>query len=335
LNLTPRLSERGRFPKVSYNQQPAMTDPIHQSIFSRRYVKYIIPCFFIGICVFLLLSNTASDEVDVFIPVDYIQIPAGLTMTQPAVNGIEARISGPKSKISALTSMKLRYALDLSKVYTGYSSIPINPDQIGLPSGFSVVGINPKQIAVRIEKEIEKKLPVKVSLSGNPVAGYMVANTIARPLLVTISGPETTIIPMEEIPTKPINIKGLSESFKKEIALDLPEEVQIVGSSNIISAEVLIEEKITVKKINHIPVKGSDTPYIYNITPTTIDIEVKGPTNIVDKLDKDNHINVYVDLQGLTPGVYIRRATITLPVKTTLVGVTPEIFTIKIINQKK
>jgi len=39
---------------------------------------------------------------------------------------------------------------------------------------------------------------------------------------------------------------------------------------------------------------------------------------------------VYVDLKGLPPGTYVKRATITLPVKTALIGVTPEMFTIKI-----
>ena len=316
-------------------QQPTMTDPSLQSIFSNRYVKFILLCFFIGICVFLLLPSTSSHEVDIFIPVDYLQIPDGLTMTQPPVTGIEVRINGSKSKIKTLSSLKLRYELDLSGVYTGFNSIPIDPEQIQLPSGLSVVSVNPKQIAVRIETEIEKKLPVKISLSGNPATGYTVANTLARPLSATLRGPETVILPMEEVLTKPINIKGLSESFKKEIALDLPQGVRVVDASNIFFAEVRMEEKITVKKINGILVKGSDTPYVYKITPTTIDVEVKGPENIIDKLDKDNHINVYVDLQGLTPGVYVRRAAISLPVKTTLIGVKPEIFTVKITNKKK
>ena len=311
-----------------------MTDHKFQSFFSHRYVKYIIPCFFIGTVVFLLLPSTSLHEIDIFIPLDYRKIPTGLTMTQPPVNGIEVRINGPKSKTKTLSSLKLRYEIDLSDVNTGFNSIPIDPDQIRLPSGFSVVRVNPTQIAVSVENEVEKKLPVKISLSGDPTAGYTVISTIARPLSVTLRGPETAVLPMEEVPTKPISLKGVSESFKKEVALDLSEEVRVVGSSNTIFAEILIEEKIAVKKINDILVKGSDTPYVYKITPPTIDVEVKGPANIIDKLDKDNHINVYVDLQGLTPGVYIRRAAITLPVETTLIGVKPEIFTIKIINKK-
>jgi hypothetical protein len=44
---------------------------------------------------------------------------------------------------------------------------------------------------------------------------------------------------------------------------------------------------------------------------------------------------VLVELKNLSPGVYVRRATITLPVKTTLVKVEPELFTVKIIGRKQ
>jgi hypothetical protein len=40
--------------------------------------------------------------------------------------------------------------------------------------------------------------------------------------------------------------------------------------------------------------------------------------------------SVYVDLSKLEPGVYVRRATIALPLNTTLVGVDPEIFTVNV-----
>jgi YbbR domain-containing protein len=74
---------------------------------------------------------------------------------------------------------------------------------------------------------------------------------------------------------------------------------------------------------------------MYSIMPPTINIEVKGPVNIIEKLHKDKGIEVYVDLKGLKHGVYVRRATITLPVKTTLIGVKPELFTVKISTENK
>ena len=173
-------------------------------------------------------------------------------------------------------------------------------------------------------------MPVKIAYSGKPAAGFTVAGALAKPFSLNLRGPETILDPIEEILTKPIHIKGLSASLKKEIAVDLPENIEIVAHSGIILAEVVIEEKIVTKKITDITVMGKGTTYEYSIKPPAIDIEVKGPENIIEKLLKETGVKVYVDLKGLNPGVYIRRATIPLPVKTTLIRVKPEIFTVKI-----
>jgi len=283
----------------------------------------------------LLWPDSSEQETDIFIPFDYSQVPEGLTIATPPLNGIEVRIRGSESAIKAFSDQKPRYVLDLSGVDIGVKSIAINQSQISLSKSISIIKVNPAFLTVTVEKEIKKELPVKVILSGTPATGYLVANAVAKPLSVILRGPENVIDPIEVALTKPIDIKGLSESFKKEIALDLAENIEIISPSNIFIAEIFIEEKIITKTFHDILVEGKDTSYVYSISPTAIDIEVKGPINIIDKLNDEKGINVYVDLKGVKPGVYIRRATITLPVKTTLVGVKPEIFTVKVTHTKK
>jgi len=190
-------------------------------------------------------------------------------------------------------------------------------------------------LTVRIANKVKKKLPVIISFSGKPAAGFIVAGATAKPLSVILQGPENILGPMDKVLTKPIDIKGLAEPFKKEVVLNLAEDLEIISPSGIILAEVSIEENIVTKKFNNIQVEGKNSPFMYNIMPPTINIEVKGPVNIIEKLHKDKGIEVYVDLKGLKHGVYVRRAAITLPVKTTLIGVKPELFTVKISAENK
>jgi len=220
--------------------------------------------------------------------------------------------------------------LDLSGVEVGIRSIPIDQDRIPLPKGISIVRVNPSFITVKVEKEIQKEVPVIISFSGKPAPGFIVSSATAKPSSVTLKGPESILAPVVKALSEPIDIKGLSESFKKEIALDLAEDLEGDSPSKLVLAEILIEEKIASRKFNDIPLEGKGTPHIYSITPPAINIEVQGPVNILEKLNTENGLKVYVDLKDLKPGVYVRRATITLPVKTTLVGVKPELFTVKI-----
>ena len=307
-----------------------MTNHSRLSILSHKNLKWLFLCFLLGICGFLLWPGLSLQETEIFIPVDSGQISAGLTITGPPLKDIEVHVRGSKSAIKTLSDLKPRYVLDLSEVNVGVKSIPINPDRIHLSRGITIIKTNPTFLTVRIANEIKKELPVKISFSGKPATGFLVAHALAKPLSVILRGPENILGTMEEVLTKPINIKGLSESFKKEIALDIVEDLEIIAPSEIILAEVFIEERIVTRKFYDIKVEGKDSPYVHSITPAAINIEVKGPVNIIEKLHAEKGIKVYVDLEGLKPGIYVRRAAITLPVKTTLIGVKPEIFTVKI-----
>jgi YbbR domain-containing protein len=312
-----------------------MTNPNSFSILSFRNLTGLVLFFFIGIGVFLLWPYVSIQEADVFIPVDSEKIPEGLIITNGPFTGIEVHVRGPKSIIRTLSDLKIRYTIDLSAVNIGVNIIPIHQARIPLPNGISILKINPDSITVKVENEIKKKLPVNISLTGKPAKGFMVVGAEAKPTSVTLRGSEETLGRMDKVLTKPINIKGLSGSFKREVTLDLAENLNLVDSSKIILATVMINEQLTTITFDNIPVQGDGCLYVYRITPPVITIKVKGPVNVIEKLYGTNGVQVYVDLKGLKPGIYNKRATITLPVKTTLIDATPEIFKVKIINQKR
>ncbi len=312
-----------------------MTNPSAFSILNYRNLAGLILFFFVGIGIFLLWPYASIQEADIFIPVGTEQIPEGLIITNGPFTGIEVHVRGPKSILRTLSDLKIQYMIDLSGVKIGVNIIPIHQVRIPLPDGISILKINPDSITVKVENEIKKKLPVNISLTGKPAKGFMVVGVKARPMSVILRGSEDALSNMNKISTKPINIKGLSSSFKKEVALDLLENLKLVDSSKIILANVFIKEQLTTKTFDNIPVQGDGGLYVYRITPPAITIKVKGPVNMIEKLYEGNGIQVYVDLKGLTPGVYHKRATITLPVKTTLIDAKPESFKVKIIDQKR
>jgi YbbR domain-containing protein len=226
--------------------------------------------------------------------------------------------------------------LDLSGVAVGSESIAVNPDMIPVPAGAQITRVNPAYLIVKVDRLLKKQVPVKVMVSGEPDGSYSVNGTLAKPSTMLICGPETAVGLVDEIFTKPIDITARSESFKKEIAVDLADGIKICSSSsNIVLAEIYFAAKVTTKRIAGILVQGQNAPYEFSISPSTLTLEIKGPLNIIDNLQPQKDIHVFVELKDLKPGVYVRRATISLPVKTTLVNVEPELFTVKIFGEKK
>ncbi len=298
----------------------------------QKNIKWFILFLVIVVCIVFFWPGPSYHETDILIPVDPGTIPSGLTITDFPLKDIEVRVRGLKSAVESVRDLKLRYLADLSGISAGVNSIQVNLDNIRLPEGVLIIKINPSVFTINVDKEIYKKVPITITFSGKLPSSFFIADAIVKPSSIILRGPEKTLHTMENVMTKPVDINGVTESFKKEIALDLDKYIDIVFPSGIIQAEIFIKEKMATKKIYKIPVKGKNTRYAYSISPPTIDIEIKGPVNILEKLKTKNDIKVYVDLKGLKPGVYVRSAAIILPVKTTLAGVKPEIFTVKIVQ---
>jgi YbbR domain-containing protein len=311
-----------------------MTNPGRYSIFSYRYLIGVMLFALVGIGGSLLLPYVFIQEADIFIPVTSEKIPQGLIVTDMRLKGIEVRVRGLKSIIRALSRLKVRYTIDLSKANIGMNIIPIRKARFPFPKGVTIININPDVITVKVEKEIKKSLPVRISVTGNPAKGFSVVRMEVDPASVMLRGPAATLGPMDEVSTKHLDVTGLSGPFKKKVALDLKENLRLVDSSEIFLAHVVIKEQVVDKTFNNIPVIGRQTPYVYRIMPPTIMIKVKGPSNLIEKLSEDSGIQAYIDLGGLKPGKYKKRATIMLPVKTTLIDAKPEIFNINIANRK-
>ena len=106
--------------------------------------------------------------------------------------------------------------------------------------------------------------------------------------------------------------------------------ITVLFPADPILAHIDIAEKLITRSFRDLPLKGRNTGLPYSITPPAISLDVKGPANIVNVLETSEVFVVYVDLEGLKPGVFVRRATIVLPVTTALVGVETRTFTVTI-----
>ena len=303
---------------------------------NRNHRTVLYPPRPMGILLVLLLCflkpvhASSLNEIEILIPVDSYNLPDGLTLAVPLLKEIEIRVKGPAAVLDDLRRNVPRYKLDLSGVAVGMESIAINPDLIQMPGGTQITRVNPAYLIVTVDRLLKKQVPVKVAVNGEPAASYFINGMLAKPSSILICGPETAVDLVDEIFTKPIDVSARSESFKKEIALDLAEGVEICSSSNIVLAEIYLATKVATKRFAGIFVEGKNALYEFDITPDTLTLEIKGPLNIINNLQPQKDIHVFVELANLKPGVYVRRAAISLPVKTTLVNVEPELFTVKI-----
>jgi YbbR-like protein len=299
---------------------------------SQTFKLVFLLCLTFGLTGILFSADARESESQIKVPVIPHNLPPGTMVTGPPFQGIEIHVRGPAELLATLPNLKLQYILNLSAMDTGDHTIAIGIDQLNLPQGLSVVSIQPQSIQVHLETEVTKKVAVTVFFKGTPGSGYFVAQTNAIPSEVMLRGPEQILQNIEHVSTHPVDVSGVSESFKKEITLDLSKGLEVLTPKTPVLAEITISEEILIKHFPDIAVQGNESQHKYEITPAGISIDVKGPARLLESLSSSPDFRVYVDIKGLEPGVYVRRATLELPFETTLVSAVPEIFTVRILE---
>ncbi|MFC1896428.1 YbbR-like domain-containing protein, partial [Thermodesulfobacteriota bacterium] len=219
------------------------------------------------------------------------------------------------------------YCAELPQITEGIVTLPLLPEALRLPEGISAVSVTPTSLTMGIEKETERQTWITVTVSGRPCSGYTVTEATTQPRQVVLRGPSSAVKGIEKAHTKPVDISGVAESFARDISLDIEEPVRAVSLSGPVRVSVTVEREMIERVWKGIPVEPRNASGHCSITPGEIDLKVRG---FVHDFPGTERAEVFVDLAALPKGVYVRRATIRLPMEIALVDASPVVFTVEI-----
>ncbi len=305
-------------------------------------IKNTLYASFFLLCLFLL-SGCSSEpvETDLLLPVRFSSLPSHLALSPPFTKQVTVRIRGSAGQIERIKQENPGYPVDL---YTDLAYdpaggrvliepetylIPVIEKRIPMPRGIEVVKTTPSHIVVCLEAKIRKTVDVKVPIEGKPASGYTVLPAKPDPAEITITGAKSAIEDITGLETEAIALNGAAESFRKKVPVNM-DDTSVSATPQIITVSVDVKKKRVVRTFKNIPVALVNTPFKCSLSPAAITIGVKGPYDAVHKKDIKQKITAYIDLDGVKPGVYVRKAVIELPVGLIMTKAEPEIFTVKI-----
>jgi YbbR domain-containing protein len=269
-------------------------------------------------------------EIGLTIPVEIVNVPANLMVVNDVDNGIDVRVSGPRSLIRQVASQKISKTIDLSRAGAGLISFPISPDSLPLPRGVRVTRVRPTSITIFLERVVRKSVSVQPVVVGEPAPGFSIAKVSVEPQQVTVSGPESELAGLSRVWSKPIDVAGLNSSVRRPVGLDFKGYHLSAVRDGPVEAQVEVEERVVTREFRDVPVRVMGAEYAYSVEPARINLLVMGPMNAVRALDIGQGLEVTIDAAGLKPGRYARKALIKLPLNTTLVQSEPKLFQVNI-----
>jgi YbbR domain-containing protein len=261
-------------------------------------------------------------EVSISIPLELINIPAGLVIANDIPSNVDVRVYGPRSMIRAMATKGILRVIDLKDAKPGKITVHISPNSLSLPGAVRALRTQPSNVEIVLEPLVLSDFPVKPVLKGKVAKYHKVLSTDVYPPRVVLSGPESVIKAMKDVRTFTVDVDGASDDITREVGLDL-QGFHVSSEENATyRVTVRIVPAQGTRRITHIPVHIENNEAGASWWPKIVSVTLRGP--ILDLREiKVTDIYVGISIKGLEPGIFSLEPECIVPEGFTLMKITP------------
>lgn len=248
-------------------------------IFPKDWILRLVS---LGLAAVLWYFVGGEDTVNknVMVPVEIINLPRDLVISNQFKKEIEVSLSGPRSLVLDIGSHGISRQVDLAEATPGTMVLENSNDVINVPRGVKVLRIQPKSVILSLDKMIQKQFPVSPMTSGMLAPDFILKEIRMEPDSISITGPQTVLSKIDVLRTQEIDITGLHTSTQIQIPLELdPVIIDLIGATTI-TADLDIVVETLQKKIPNLPVEVLKDGVVQRVTPATVSITVALPKTL-------------------------------------------------------
>ncbi len=187
-----------------------------------RNVGNILLSITLAVVVWVIAVNEANpNREDTFraIPIAFVNPPPDTMVYDASAAAVDVTLSAPEATWAALSARVISATVDLSATAPGEELHAVSIDvPDSLARGTRVVRVEPASISVKVEPRRSARVPVEVSLVGEPAQTYQLGLVVIRPLSVTVSGPASWVDQVTRASGE-LSIQGMSQPLSQTIAL--------------------------------------------------------------------------------------------------------------------
>jgi YbbR domain-containing protein len=230
--------------------------------------------------------------------------PEGMIVSSVDIKPSKATLSGPEDEVLAVQTIEA--AIPADKLDTGdYIRVPLSV--VSQSRDKDKVSIVPEHADIKaiLEHEmIGEKVPVKVTVIGQPAEGLEVDSINVTPDQVTVSGKSEAVRKMSAIVLPPVDISGLDQNLNLLLPLQPAEsipDVEISGPDRA-RVEITVRKKMASKTFTNVAimVEGGKTEKEWRILPQSVRLTVEGPQAAMEILPSGSTpCELYVDVSNV------------------------------------
>ncbi len=240
----------------------------------------------------------------------------------------EVLVSGAPSLLDKISEAKT--FVDVSNHRTSFTAPAKVVVQDARNQTISSLRISPETIKVNVEivaGASVRNLGLQPAFTGELPGGFWVREVIFDPPVVQIRGPQKNLEKLASLSSTVINLSNRRKNFNEQVAVNLPNGVEIVGE-NLIMAQVTIDSSGGTRQLDIVPQYANVTEGfgVTTITPASVQVVVSGDPKVINQL-KRSDIKLNLDMKGTLSGtnrITITPAMFLVPANIQVVSFTPD-----------
>jgi YbbR domain-containing protein len=181
------------------------------SLFERTFVNNFglkLVALLLAVGLWFVVARDPIAEVEMRVPIELHNVAENLEVDARNFTEAQIRIRGPERVIHRLQPGDVWVRVDVSSVRPGERTFDLSARQAHVPQDLEVVQISPSQFQLSFDTRATRMVKVRPRVIGTFASGMRVADAIADPASVTISGPRRRIEAVESATTDPVDASG-------------------------------------------------------------------------------------------------------------------------------
>jgi diadenylate cyclase len=183
-----------------------MVDFLRSYVFANFGYKVVSLTLAVGL--WLALARDPAASVAVTVPIEFHNIPSNLEISSVNIPEAQVRVRGPERLIHELRPQEVHVEVDLSGVKPGERTFDLTAQQVRQPRDLEVAQVIPSQVRLSFDTPLIRQVEVRPRVIGTFAGGYRIAEVLADPPALSISGPKQRVEVVEAATTDPVDATG-------------------------------------------------------------------------------------------------------------------------------
>jgi len=212
---------------------------LQRTLFHNFGLKVVSLLLAIGL--WAVVARDPITEVEIKVPIEFHNLPDNLEIDSASFTEAQIRIRGPERAIHRLQISDVHAEINLANMQPGSRTFDLTGRHVHVPEELEVVQIIPGQFHLSFDNRATRVVEIRPRVTGNFATGIRVAQVIADPPTVTISGPERRVEAVETAVTDPVDASGVMSRASFETQAYVPDPLIQVVHPAAIRVTVIME----------------------------------------------------------------------------------------------